>query len=59
VKDRADLVKLGVTFDEIPPAMKAEMRKAVEPLYLTYTAKDATIPVFIAAAERLRPKAGQ
>ena len=59
VKDRAALVKLGVTFDDVSPAMKAEMRKAVEPIYLTYTAKDARIPAFIAAAQRLRPKAGQ
>ena len=61
VKDREELVKLGVTFDEVSPAMKAEMRKAVQPIYQTYTAKDPLIPPFVAAAERLRltSKAGQ
>jgi len=53
-RDRQALEKAGVTFAEPSPAMKEAMRKAVAPLYKTYAAKDASIPPFIAAAERLR-----
>jgi tripartite ATP-independent transporter DctP family solute receptor len=60
-RDRAALAKMGVSFDEVSAELKADMQRAVEPIYKTYMAKDPGIGAFVARAKSLqnRSKASQ